>query len=64
MFDNVKKACQRDCSFDCETTEIGPICIDCHRSGIWKEKDLKMMEVIQLVTTRGSPDMISTNFCH
>ena len=65
MFDNVKKACQKPCSSDCENTQIGPIyCIDCYRSKMWKEKDLKMTEVIQLVTTpdSGSPDIISTNF--
>ena len=66
VFDNVKKACQRACLFDCETTQIGPICIDCHRRRIWKGKDLKMMEVVQLNTelniTSESPGIINTNF--
>ena len=66
MFDNVKKACQRPCSYDCEPTKIGPICIDCHRGRIWKGKDLKMMEVVQLNTelsiTSESPGIINTNF--
>ena len=61
MFNNIKKACQKDCSSDCETTQVDP-CIDCRRSRIWKEKDFEMMEVIQLVTSRGSEDMISTKF--
>ena len=66
VFDNVKKACQRACLFDCETTQIGPICIDCHRGRIWKGKDLKMVEVVQLNTelniTSESPGIINTNF--